>query len=199
MATSSSYAAPKPKRTKVLTHRPKPHSLERTATVLGTEKMEIAEHAEAILLASKTIPVVTVEASVDPVEGTKTKSLKAEECLKLLSPPTMTGLLKLTTVAPMTPRKRRMASILDVVLKSTKMPTHVSTEALEEKIEGLREVVAASASPIHVEAGPSGTKPVELAKESLPEKPTLPILEASSQGDLEYIVQHASGKQLSEE
>jgi hypothetical protein len=38
-----------------------------------------------------------------------------------------------------------------------------------------------------------------LAKESLSEKPTSPMPEASSQGDLEYIVRHALGKQLSEE
>jgi pyruvate/2-oxoglutarate dehydrogenase complex dihydrolipoamide acyltransferase (E2) component len=199
MTTSSSSAAPKPKRAKVFTRRPKPHSLERTVAVLGMEKMEIAELAKAIPLASETIPDVTVEASVGPVEGTETKSSKAKERPKLLSPPTMTGLLKLTTTTPMTPRKRRMASVLDAVLKSTKMPTLVSTEALKDKIEDLREVAAASTSPVHVEAGPSGTKPVEMAKESLPKKPTLPILEASSQGDLEYIVQHASGKQLSEE
>jgi hypothetical protein len=46
---------------------------------------------------------------------------------------------------------------------------------------------------------PSGTKPVELAKESLAKKPTSTMPEASSQGDLEYIVQRASGKQLSED
>jgi hypothetical protein len=40
---------------------------------------------------------------------------------------------------------------------------------------------------------------MKLAKESLPGKPTSPIPEAHSQGDLEYIVRHASGKQLSEE
>jgi hypothetical protein len=79
------------------------------------------------------------------------------------------------------------------------MPTLVSAEAPEDKIEGLREVAAASVSPIHVEVGPSGTKPVEIAKGSLPKKPTSPILEACSQGDLEYIVSHATGKQLSEE
>jgi hypothetical protein len=92
-----------------------------------------------------------------------------------------------------------MASVLDAVLKSTKMPNLVSTEAPKDKTKDLREVAVARASPIHVEAGPSRTKPVELAKESLAEKPTSPMPEASSQGDLEYIVRHASGKQLSEE
>jgi hypothetical protein len=187
MGTSSSSTAYKPKKAKVLTRRPRPHSLERTIAVLGTEKIAIAEQAEAIPLASETILAVTVEASVDPVEETETKSSTIEEHPKLLSPPTMTGLPKLTTIATTTPRKRRMASVLDAVLKSTKMPTPISTEAPEDKTKDLREVAAASASPIHVEVGPSGTKPVELGKESLAEKPS-PIPEASSLGDLEYII-----------
>jgi hypothetical protein len=177
MATLSSSTMPKPKRAKVLTHRPKPHSLERTDAVLDTEKMEIAERVEAIPLAPETIPAATVKASVGLVEETGTKGSKAEEHLKLLSPPTTMGLPKLTTITTTTPRKRRMASVLDAVLKSTKMPTPVSTEAPEDKSEYLREVTVASASPIHVEAGPSGTKPVELAKESLLEKLTSPIPE----------------------
>jgi hypothetical protein len=111
----------------------------------------------------------------------------------------MTGLPKLTTATTMTPRKRRMASVLDAILKSTKMTMPASTEAPEDKTEDLREVATASASPIHVDVGPLGTKQVELAKESLPEKPTSHIPEASSQGNLEYIVRHASGKQLSKE
>jgi hypothetical protein len=107
------------------------------------------------------------------------------------------GLTKLAVAPATTPMKgRRMTSVLDAVLKSTKMPTPISTKASEDKIEDLREVTTASASP---EAGPSGTKPVELAKESLLEKLTLSIPKAPSQDDLEYIVHHASGKQLSEE
>ena len=67
---------------------------------------------------------------------------------------------------------------MDAILKSTKTPTPASTEDSDEKIEDVREVVAASASPIHVEAGPSGATPVELVKESLPEKPTSHVPEA---------------------
>jgi hypothetical protein len=162
--------------------------------VLNTERMEIVEHAEAIPLASKTIPIVAVEASVDPVVETEAKSSKAEEHPKLLSPPTMTGLSKLTTATTMTPRKRRMTSVLDAILKSTKMLTPVTTEASDDKIENVREVVAASASPIHVEAGPLGAKPVELAKESPSEKPTSPIPDAPSQGDLKIYCSTCFGK-----
>jgi hypothetical protein len=78
--------------------------------------------------------------------------------------------LKLTTDAIITHRKgRRMASVLDVVLKSTKVPTLVSTKASEDNIEKLV-VATASASPTYAEAGPSRSKPVEQAKENLLEE-----------------------------
>jgi hypothetical protein len=160
MATSSSSPAPKPKRAKVLTSRPKPHSLETTVVVFDTKKMEIVEHAKATLLASETIPVVTVEASASPVEETEAKSLKAEEHPKLLSPPTTTGLPKLTTATTMTPRKMRMANVLDVVLKSSKVPTLASTEASKVNTEKLV-VTAANVSPARAKAGPSRFKPAE--------------------------------------
>jgi hypothetical protein len=112
--------------------------------MLDTEKTETAKHVEAIPLASEAIPAVTVEASVGPVEGAEEKGSMVEEQPKLLSPPTAMGLPKLITATTVTPRKRRMVRVLDVVLKSTKMPTPVSTEALEDKIEDLREVVTAA-------------------------------------------------------
>jgi hypothetical protein len=144
--------------------------------VPATKKMEIVEYAKATPLASEIIPVVTVKATVALVEETEAKSSKTEEHPKLQSPPTMTGLSKLAPALAATPRKgRRMASILDIVLKSSKVPTPVSTKASEDKIEELGEVVAASASPTCVEVGPSRTKPVVKAKEGRPEKLTAPM------------------------
>jgi hypothetical protein len=150
-------------------------------------------------LASETIPAVTFEASASPAEESETWSSQAKEHLKLLSPPTTTCLPKLTSAATVTPMKRRMASVLDVVLKSTKILTPASTEAPKYKVKYLREVSTSSASPTHTEAKTLGAKPAELAKEGIHEKPTLPTPKAPSQLDLEYIVHHASGKQLSEE
>jgi hypothetical protein len=118
-----------------------------------------------------------VEVSVDPVEEPGTKKT-TEEQPKLLSPPTVIGLPKLSTTATMSHRKRRMASVLDAVLQSTKLPTSATTEVSDDKIEDAREVAAASPSPVHVEAGPSGAVPVELVKENLPEKPTSPTPES---------------------
>jgi hypothetical protein len=84
-----------------------------------------------------------------------------------------------------------MASVLDAVLQSIKLPAPATTEVFDDKIEDARKVAAASASPVHVEAGPSGANPVELVKENLPQKPTSPVPEALPQSDLDYIVRHA--------
>jgi hypothetical protein len=88
----------------------------------------------------------------------------------------VTELPKLSTTATTTPRKRRMASVLDAILQSTKLPAPATAEVSDDKIEDTREVAAASASPIHAEAEPSGAMPVELATKNLPENPTTHVL-----------------------
>jgi hypothetical protein len=96
-STSTCFGALKPKRAKVLTRRPK--------------KVKFIESVEAVPLAMETVSAMPLEASVDPVEELKTKKI-AEEQPKLLNPPIVTGLLKLSFTATMTPRKKRMASVL---------------------------------------------------------------------------------------
>jgi hypothetical protein len=81
-----------------------------------------------------------------------------------------------------------MASVLDVVLESMKMPTPATVEVSGKKIGYTRKVVSASVTSAHAEAGPSGATPVRMMEESLLEKSTLPAPEAPPQGDLEYIV-----------
>jgi hypothetical protein len=91
-----------------------------------------------------------------------------------------------------------MASVLDAVLKSSKVPTPFSKKASKDNIENLV-ATASSTSPTYAEAGPSGSKPMEQAKESIPEELTSSIPEVPSRDDLEYIVRHALGKRLLEE
>jgi hypothetical protein len=111
----------------------------------------------------------------------------------------MPRLSKVATVLAATPGKgRRMASILDTMLKPSKMATPAPTKVSEDKVEELGEAVAASAAPACAKAGPSETRPIEQVKESLPEKLTLPIPEAASFEDLDFIIHHASGKQLTQ-
>jgi hypothetical protein len=137
-------------------------------------------------------PVMPIGASANLVK--ELESEKAAEPKVLV-----TALPKLTATATATPRKRRMASVLEVVLESVKMPPPASAEASGGKIGDAREVATTSISFVHAEAGPSEAVLEKLVGESLLEKPTTPAPEAPPQGDLNYIVQHASGKQLSVE
>jgi hypothetical protein len=113
-------------------------------------------------------------------------------------------LSKTATVPTVTLRKgRRMASVLDAVLKPSKFATPVPTKVSEDKAEELEEVVTArstpgcvEATPPCAEAGPSETRPIEQAEESLPEKLMLRTPEAMSTKGLDFIVRHASRKQL---
>jgi hypothetical protein len=47
ISSKASSTVPKPKKAKVLTHRPKLHSLERAAALHAREKMKVVEYAEA--------------------------------------------------------------------------------------------------------------------------------------------------------
>jgi hypothetical protein len=57
-------------------------------------------------------------------------------------------------------------------------PSPTFAEACGEKIEDAREVVTASISSVHAEAGPSEAAREKLMEESLLERPTTPTLEA---------------------
>jgi hypothetical protein len=77
----------------------------------------------------------------------------------------VTGLSKIATVPAATPMKgRRMASVLDTVLKPSKVSTPAPIEIFGDKIEELGEAAAASASPACAEVGPSKSRPVEQVK-----------------------------------
>jgi hypothetical protein len=183
LVSLTSSGAPKAKKVKVLTHRPK-----RMETV---DVPKLIEKAQTAPLDIEMAPVMPIEVSADSVK--ELESEKTTEQPKVL----VTTLSKLSATATSTPRKRRMASVLDVVLESVKTPPSASAEASGEKIEDAREVVIGSISSIHAEAGPSEAAAEKLVGESLPEKPTRPAPEAPPQGDLNYIVRHALGKQLS--
>jgi hypothetical protein len=108
------------------------------------------------------------------------ESEKIAEQPKVSSPPAATGLPKLSTTTTATPRKRRMANVLDAILESMKAPTPTSAETSGEKIEDTREAVSASVASAHAEVEPSRIAPIRLMEESLPENSTSPAPEAPS-------------------
>jgi hypothetical protein len=71
-----------------------------------------------------------VEAKVD-----RTEESKIEEIIKvpkILSPPTETKLSKVQKASAATPKKRRMANVLDAVLETLKVFSPAATKKVEE-------------------------------------------------------------------
>jgi hypothetical protein len=110
-------------------------------------------------------------------------------------------------IAPaITPKRRRMASMVDAVLESARAPTPASAKEAAEAATARVEVEVGPSMPIEIEPvgtrqsneqGPSNVGLV-LEKEDAPEKVESPTPEASTE-ELDFIIRHASDKKLSEE
>jgi hypothetical protein len=106
-ATSVTSSASKSKKVKVLTRRPR--------RIETADVLKLIEGGAPIAEPSRS---VSVEARTKPAEYTKLE--KVAEYLKALSPPCTTELLKPSSIPATTPRKRRMASVLDAVMCHTR-------------------------------------------------------------------------------
>jgi hypothetical protein len=221
-ATSAISVAPKGKKIKVLTHRPsyiqttkvsklaegtssttklgylarvdsKGESAE-MPKVMGQEKAESARAPKG--------PAEAKEKMVEEPELEEPAGLP-----KILSPLPEPELPKVSKVPAITPKRRRMASMLDAVLKSTRAPTPASAKEAVEATTARVEVEDGPSAPIETEPaedfgqsteqGPSDATLI-LEKEGASKKVKSPILEASTE-ELDFIIRHASGKELSEE
>jgi hypothetical protein len=184
-AASTSTGVSKSNKIKVLTRKPK--------CIEMADVPKLIERVETTPLARETVPTMSIEAIAVPAREPELE--KVAEKVPELPTMMMTALPKLPATTG-TQRKRRMANVLEVVLESVKMPPPSSVEASGSKTEDVTEMITASTFA-HVEVGPSETVPENFVKESLLEKPSTPAPEAPSKSDLNFIVRHASGKQLS--
>jgi hypothetical protein len=99
-----------------------------------------------------------------------------------------------------------MTSMLDAVMESVKTSTPASAEAPSTEGEilkksdkaGMAQTVSEAGPSVSVEARPSENAPLNLEKEGASEKSKSPAPGTLTE-ELEFIVRHASGKQLSEE
>jgi hypothetical protein len=157
-------AVPKGKKIKVLTHRP--WYIE-TATVpkFGEETSSAVEAEQAAPIArsaeeSTIVPKVPI---VEPVEAEDGAAKKPE----ILSPPVEAELPKVAKAPATTPKRRRMASVLDAI-----METRALTPAPVKK------VAEAGMAHTETEAGPSvpaETKPVVTEERPEQESPDIGI------------------------
>jgi hypothetical protein len=140
------------------------------------------------------------------IEGTKT--------LEVLSPSAGVEVPKTQKGLAATPKRKRMASVLDVLetIKTSSSTLGKVAKASKAQIETETKLTEAEAamSRVDAEVGPSeptkeksseiGEKAVEeeAIEQILPKKAAAPTPEAPSEV-LDYIIRHASGKRLSEE
>jgi hypothetical protein len=194
VATSASSSVSRSKKVKVLTRRPR-----------RIQTTDVPKLSEGVVPATEPGHAMPVEVSTNLTEEPKLEN--TAEQFKALSPSSAMGLLKPSSIPAATPRKRRMASVLDAVLEFVKTSAPTSTEALSTHAKDSRKTGDASMAHILAEAGsseaptkarPSETAPITLEKESVPTKSKSPTPKAPIK-ELEFIVRHPSGKQLSEE
>jgi hypothetical protein len=221
VATSAISTTPKGKKIKVLTHRPR---YIETAKVpkLGEGTSSTADPGYLAPVSSKgesakvqeAMGQEKIELAGVPKHPAEAKEKAAEEpelgesagLPKILSPPREPELPKVPRAPAITPKRRRMSSVLDTVLESTRAPTTTSAKEAAEVAIARVEVKAGPSVPI--ETKPVGTRqsieqgPLEvglvLEKEDAPENVEPPTPEASTE-ELDFIIRHASGKKLSEE
>jgi hypothetical protein len=174
----------------------------------ATRTAPIAQSVEESTVVPKAHTVEPVKDKID-----EAKEPKVEEIIKMpkiMSPPTEAKLSKVQKASAATP-KRRMANVLDAVLETTKAlspaPTKKIVEAVkaQAKAETRQAEAETTKTQVEAEAGPSARAAVKpaapeekTAGQIAPEKIETPTPKAPIK-NVDYIIQHASGKKLSEE
>jgi hypothetical protein len=217
-SAAPSEPAPKRKKLKVLTHRPRyiepaivPKFGEETSSAATPkEPIPSTQKAEEPATLPKAPSAKLAEPKTDKAEEPRIEGTKT---LEVLSPSAEMTKPKAQKGLAATPKRKRMASVLDVletVKASSSTPGKIA-KASKVSIETETKLTEAKAtmSQASAEAGPSEPtkeKPSEIGEKAaeeeaieqiLPEKAAAPTPEAPSE-DLSYIVRHASGKKLSE-
>jgi hypothetical protein len=218
VATSAISAMPKGKKIKVLMHWPR---YIETTTVLRLVKRtssttepghpapagsqgESAEMPKVPAIKSAEAPRHAAEA-----EGKAAEELEREETAgppKILSPPSELELPKISKTPAITPKRRRMASVLDTVMESTRAST--PTPAKETAEAAIARIETGAGPSVPTKAEPAGTEQrteqgssyagLALEEKYAPKKVKFPTPEAPTE-ELDFIIRHASGKRVSEE
>jgi hypothetical protein len=204
----SSEPTPKRKKVKVLTHRPR---YIETATVpeFGGETSSANEAKETALMQKTEEPVATPKAPLAKLGEPEVERTKISE---VTNPSAEVTVLKAQKDLTVTPKRKRMVHVLDVLeeIKTSSSTKGKTAEASKTQIEIKQTEAEAVKSHAKLEAGPSelakkkslenGDKETEreASEQLLSQQTATPTPKASSEA-LDYIVRHASGKRLSAE
>jgi hypothetical protein len=213
---------PKGKKLKVLTHRPRyiesvaiPEFGEGTSSAVKTrETIPPVQRNEESATMPKVPLVKLVETKADK---DKTEGPKIEEIPKMpevLSPLTEATVPKMQKSSVATPKRRRMANVLDVVLETARTlnpaPTRKIVEASKVQPEAETKQAEVEATIIQTEtearpSKPTETEPAEIEAKATEEEATEQIASEkvvthapeALKESIDYIIRHASGKGLS--
>jgi hypothetical protein len=173
------------------------------------ETAPTAQSTEEPAIMLKVLTVKLVETKVDKVEEPKIEEIM--KMSEILSPSTKATVPKVQMGSAITPKRRRMANVLDVVLETTKTlspaPTRKVAEASKSQPEADTKQAEVEAATIQAETEAGPSVPTEIERADPKEKSTeriaiekikAPCPEASNKS-IDYILCHASGKILSQE
>jgi hypothetical protein len=157
-AALATTVVPKGKKVKVLTHRPRyiePAVVPEFGE--GASSTSEARQAAPIVQSVEEPTVVPKMPTVGPIEAEdhKTEEPKVEETMKMpeiLSPPAEAKLPKVQKAPVATPKRRRMASILDAVIETMKALTPAPTKKAAEAAKIQEEAEAGPSAPTETKA-----------------------------------------------
>jgi hypothetical protein len=208
---------PKSKKVKVLTHRPRyiepdvvpEFGIGSSSAAKTIQTVSTAHGVEELAIIPKVLTVKLVETKVDKAEGPKIEEIT--KMPEILSPPTETTVLKVQMGSVTTPKRRRMANVLDVVLETTKTlsptPSRKVVEASKAQTEADSKQAEIEVATVQAEIETGPLVPTEMEHVDPKEKSTeriatekiaAPGPEASNKS-IDYIIRHASGNVLSRE
>jgi hypothetical protein len=177
--------------------------LAKEPTAEARQAAPIVQNAEEPIVVPKVPTVGAAEAGDD-----KAEEPQVEEMMKtpeILSPPAEAGLPKMQKIPAATPKRRRMASVLDAVIETTKALTPASakktTEAAKNQVEaeGGPSVPTKSKTTVPEDkVGKQSSDTGKMTDQVVTERAKSHVPEALAE-DTDYIVRHASGKKLSQE
>jgi hypothetical protein len=197
-------AVPKGKKMKVLTHRPRyiepavvPEFGEGTSSTAEVKQAApIAQSAEEPIVALKVPTVGPTEAKDGAAEEPIVE--KVLKLLEIMSPSAGAELPKVQNTDAATPKRSRMASVLDAFIETTKALTLASTKKGTEAAKNQVEAEAGPSAPTETKVGQQISDTDKTTEQDMAKKAKSPVPKALAE-DIDYIVQHASGKKLSEE
>jgi hypothetical protein len=161
-ATSVISVVTKGKKIKVLTHRPR--YIEMGIVPKFGEETSFAAEAEQAIPAARSaeestiVPKVSIVEPVEAEDGAAKKPEFEETIVlpEILSPPIEAELPKVAKAPTTTPKRRRMASVLDAVMETTRAPTPTPVKIAAEAVATRAETEVGPSAPI--EAEPAATE-----------------------------------------